>query len=173
MTMNRPLSNWPEAQALASRIDCLEYNPSDNELASLMRQIAKHRHDRLRLSAEECTKVIDFVIKESKRARVKLHLRMIEQAYTAYAMDDAESSFLTWKDTVSSNICEYDSIVDPLKSAGRRAATKEAELKLLTGLQETTPEERLAIWKDKTGKSPASMYRRLEELRQMEPLNAS
>jgi hypothetical protein len=49
---------------------------------------------------------------------------------------------------------------------GSRAARKEQELTIAREIRETTSdrEERLRLWKEKTGKSQAVWYRRLKDL---------
>src|SRR5262249_382437 len=75
---NRKPSDTAEQQALQTRIDVLHYQPTNEEIAALMRKIAAggHRHGDYRLSPEEALEVADAVIERSSRLQRNLDLRL-------------------------------------------------------------------------------------------------
>jgi hypothetical protein len=167
---NLELHPSPLLQALKSRVHYIEYAPSDEEIAALMRHIASQGwpSERPRLSADQSTEVAEFVIAESIRLGHRLDLRMlVDRAFpdmVQYLDGETESH---WRDLVSATLEEQ--LVAPkypLRQPIGRQELKEAEQGFVQQLITTHPtrEEQLAAWCERTRKSPRAFYRRLAEL---------
>ena len=75
--------------AFASRITTLEFAPTQEQVAALMRDIASRgvRRDKWELSASESTEVAEFLIPEARAPGVRLDLRdLIEKSLPDYAL---------------------------------------------------------------------------------------
>ncbi len=176
LAMNRNLSQIsPEALALATRMQVVDYSLDDDEVKVLMYDIAAQTADSSGLSCEERSEVTEFVIERAKAAQVRLNLRMQRHAFETFRMYSLGLHGLDWRDTVDSQICGYDVITTPVVPASMRTSRIEAERELVRSILHLPPAERLAVWTEKSGGSRASFYRRLRDLgeldnQSMEPL---
>ena len=87
----------------ASRITPLEFAPTQEQIAALMRDIAsrKVKREKWELSASECTEVAEFLIPEASTLKVQLDLRdLIEKSLPDYALWKAGLARVHWKDLV-------------------------------------------------------------------------
>ena len=89
--------------AFASRITTLEFAPTQQQVAALMRDIASRgvRRDKWELSASESTEVAEFLIPEARALGVRLDLRdLIEKSLPDYALWKDGLARVHWKDLV-------------------------------------------------------------------------
>jgi len=168
---NPPIRETPLLQTLKSRMHCLEFNPSDDELAALMRQIAcaGWPADKPILPPATCVEVAEFVIEESRRLGCRLDLRaLVEKALPDRAQFDAGQTECHWRDLVVSMLQQRAmDLRHPLRCNGQiRQPRKEAECQVVQDILATylTRSEQLAAWRKKTGKSERAFYRRLSEI---------
>ena len=58
------MADWPELNAIATRIDPVELVVSNEEVAALMREVAQqgYARDNWQLSPAECLEVVNFII---------------------------------------------------------------------------------------------------------------
>jgi Cdc6-like AAA superfamily ATPase len=89
-------------QALKSRVHCLHYDPTDEELAGLMLSISEkgwavNGHY---LNPAECKVVAEFVINESQQLGVRLDLRALDKGFRDYAQWAEDRAETNWKDLV-------------------------------------------------------------------------
>ncbi len=164
LTMNRGPSELPEADALATRLQVIDYSPDDDEVVELMREICDSDDTRYQLSAEERHAVTDFVISCAQTAERRLNLRMQAQAFAAYTLWDTSHSGIHWEDAVDSQIRRSDVVVKPIADAMSRNDVLQRERELIRQIFDLPNAERLKAWEEQTGKSRAAMYRRMQEL---------
>ena len=166
MLMNRGLGSTPEAEALATRIETIEYDLSNAEICALMKdQAAKgYTIGQSKLSPEECSEVVEFLIEGSRKAGRQMNLRMMEAAFKDYLLNSNLDSGCTWKDLVASKIQGQPNVIDAISPAVARAAEKHRELEFARSVADLGREERNSRWFEETGKSPATLYRRLSKV---------
>jgi hypothetical protein len=170
MISNLELHQGPVLDALKSRVHCLRYSPSDEDVAAMMRAIAANGWPagNPKLAPEECREVADFLISESLRIGCHLDLRLlVDKSFPDYLQHQNGDAETHWKDLISTTLQEQ--LVDLKHTALAKASrmeTKEREHCVVRELlaQYTTKEERIAAWQTETGKSERAFYRRLEEI---------
>lgn len=162
---NVALGRDPIADAVASRIVMLEHEPSDEMIAAFMRRQAQNGY--LDMTPEECLKVVEFAIRESRACDYRLNLRIMEKAWQDFRLDDHGKATRTWQDLVRSSLKRIvrNEDVKPIRRADRKAAEQEIALDLYrryphAGDKRLRDEE----WRSLTGKAPDSLYRRHQEL---------
>jgi hypothetical protein len=164
MIANCSMDNLPQLRALKTRIACLQYQPTNQEVAALMRQVASkgHRHGIHTMSAEECREVADEIIERSTKLGRNLDLRLLVNGLQDRLQWSNGSSGTHWKDMIDSRM--KGRAGPPTGEYENRAERKERELTLVRRIAHLSPQERLEVWKLETGKSQQAMYRRLAEL---------
>jgi hypothetical protein len=162
---NCTLDNLPQLRALKTRIPCVHFQPSNEEVAALMRRIAGqgHRHGPYRLTPEECQEVAEEVLLRSQRLQRNLDLRLLVNTFQDRLQWANGSAELHWREMLDSRMKER--AVPPRGDSPSRAERKDRELAVVRRIAHLPPQERLVVWKKETGKSQAALYRRLEELR--------
>lgn len=163
---NRPLAELPELKALQTRIACIHYEPTCDELAALMRKLAAqgYRHGHDELTPEECREVVDVIVERSARLDRHPDMRLMVNSFLdrlQWANGEAETH---WLDLLDSRM--KGRVVTPAGGVGVRAQRKQQELDVLRRIAGLPAQERLQEWMRTTGKSKAALYRRLGELSQ-------
>jgi hypothetical protein len=156
----------PEMRALATRIPCIELEVTNAEVAALMRRVAldglRSGDDRLEL--EERVEVADFVIRESAPLGRPLDMRLYDHGLAARLQFEDHDSGCDWQDMVLSMIRGRPSVRGDIEPAGIRDQKKAQDLEFARQIVDLDPPERLRRWREKTGKSQATMYRYLKKL---------
>jgi hypothetical protein len=160
-------------QALKIRMHYLRHDPTDDQIAALMRHIACRgwQGKEARLTPVECLEVAEFLIAESKRLNSRLDIRhLVEKAFPDFLQHrdgDAESH---WKDLVTTTLEE--AVVELRHSLPNRQGRNEeleAEYRIVRAIlaEFQSPTDRLAAWEERTHgqKSSRAFYRRSQELR--------
>lgn len=153
-------------EALKSRVQYLCYNPSDDQIAAMMRSIAAQGWRTLTL--DERLEVTDFLIAEAQRIGCHLDLRLlVDKAFPDYLQYQNGDTETHWKDLIRTTLEER--LVELRYAAPAKGGRKEAKKQeqglvreLLT--QHQTKEDRIAAWQAETGKSERAFYRRLDEI---------
>jgi hypothetical protein len=160
---NKALPNVPELRALTTRIPCLQFSPSNEELAAYMRKLAKagHRHGPFFLEPASCLEVVAAIIEKTRQLKRPLDLRLFVNACNDRLFYEQGMSESHWLTLLESTI--KGRVVAPEMGCGVRARTKENELAVVRRIVDLPNQERLDAWKKETGKSPAAFYRRLAE----------
>jgi hypothetical protein len=169
MISNRPLADLPELNAVKTRIAVLHLQASDPELRALMRRVALRGfvHEGRRLDAEECQEVCEFIIDQSLSLHRSLDMRLLVNSLQDYLQWQEGDAGCHWHDLVTARLRERppaafrkDLVV------GGRGSLKEKELEVAREIAAATTDrqERLRQWQQRTGKSQATLYRRLAEL---------
>jgi hypothetical protein len=110
---NVPLRCDPLARALGSRLVVLEHEPTDDEIAAFIRQLAfKGFED---LSADECLEVAEFVIVETREFDLRLDLRHMKKAWQDFRQWKHKKAKTHWRDLVRTSLSKLvDEPVVPL-----------------------------------------------------------
>jgi hypothetical protein len=122
---NCPLDDIPELRAIKTRIPCVHFVVSNEEVAAMMRQIASegHRHGAFYLSPSDCREVVDAIIERSSRIQRNLDLRLLINTFKDRLQWENGAAETHWLDLLESRIRER--ILPP---KGRRAMRAEEEL---------------------------------------------
>jgi hypothetical protein len=165
LVANCPLDEIPELRAIKTRISTVRYAPTNDEVAALMRQIARdgHRHGPYRLEAEECLEVAEAIVSRSQRLQRNLDLRLLMNTFKDRLQWQNGSAETHWVDLLESRMKER--VLPPSQQALSRSSRKSEELALVRRIAELPAQKRLQLWTKETGKSQAALYRRLEETR--------
>jgi hypothetical protein len=165
---NRPLGQEvPEVRAIMSRIPSIAFTPPDDEVRALMRNVARRGYvgEGGRMSPPECIEVVEYVIRVAAELECRLDLRWIEHGYGHY-LTDVASGRVDWRDMIHfhcMNTITYFAHTCPASPAVKLATQAEValaqEIEQMSGL---TKEQRVALWAERTGRSGATYYRRLE-----------
>jgi hypothetical protein len=160
---NAALEDVPELRALKTRIACIHFAVTNDEVAALMRRIASegHRHGQFFLPPTACREVVDALIERSARIQRPLDLRLAVNAFMDRLQWEHGAAESHWLDLLESRMRER--ILPP---KGRRAMRAEDELAVARRIAHLPTQERLEVWKRETGRSQASLYRRLGEVSQ-------
>jgi len=167
---NLQLHAHPLLEALKSRVHYLHYDPSDEQIAALMWQVASKgwtcgSHT---MEPDECLEVAEFLIGESERLDARLDMRLlVDKGFPDYVQWRSGDTEAHWRDLVVTTLEQR--LVD-LKHTGTlrlsRTELKEQEHQIIREIVDefTTRDERVAAWSERTGKSERALYRRLREM---------
>ena len=161
---NCGLDDLPQLRAIKTRVPCLQYAPTNEEVAALMRVIARkgHRWGPHHLAPDQCLEVAEAIIERSTRLARNLDLRLLVNTFCDRLQYENGAAQTHWRDLLESRMRER--IIPPAGEVGVRAAQKSKEFEVLRNIAALPAAERLAIWQKETGKSQAALYRRLTEL---------
>ncbi|QDU05926.1 hypothetical protein V6x_56700 [Gimesia chilikensis] len=99
---NFPLRSDPLAKALGSRVVLVEHEPTDEEIAAYIHQLALKGADGL--TVEECIEVSGFLITETRDADLRLDLRQYDKAVRDYRQYKNGHSQTPWHDLVRTSL---------------------------------------------------------------------
>jgi hypothetical protein len=165
---NLELHSAPLLEALKSRVHYLRHDPSDEQIAALMREIASKGRAKPKLSPEECREVAEFVIAESRRVGCRLDIRLlVDKSLPDYAQYRNHNTETHWKDLILATLEQQVMALKYTRGpAATRTAVKADEHQIVRDIVATcsTTHERLAAWREQTQKSERAFYRRLKEI---------
>lgn len=167
---NLELHSQPLLEALKSRVHYLKYAPTDDQIASLMFEIARKGWPRetSTLTSDECLEVAEYLILESQRLNVRLDMRMlVDKAFPDYLQHREGDCESHWKDLIMTSLEEQMvELIHTKAEAHSRQARKEDEHDMIREIMAEYDERdrQLAEWSARTGKSERAFYRRLKEL---------
>lgn len=167
---NLELHETPLLQALKSRVHYLRYEPTDEQIAALILEIASKGLPAQRplLSSSECKEVAEFVIQESQRLKAPLDVRLfIDKALPDYHQHRSGAAETHWKDLVITTLEEQ--LVDLSHTTTKpksRTETKAAEHQIILDIltEFSSRKDQRAAWSERTGKSGRAFERRLREI---------
>ena len=99
---NVPLRTDPLARALGSRVITLEHEPSDEEIATYIRQLAGKGFEGL--TVDECFQVSSFLISETRENDMRLDLRHFNKALRDFLQFKEGRSRTPWRDLVRTSL---------------------------------------------------------------------
>jgi len=167
---NLELHSQPLLEAVKSRVHYLKYSPTDEQLAALMMEVARHGWPITspKLTPGECLEVAVFLIGECQRLGVRLDMRLlVDKAFPDYLQHREGDTEAHWKDLVLTTLEEQLIDLTHTKAeAPSRHAQKEIEHEIIRQLIDefSDREEQVAAWIERTGKSERAFYRRLKEV---------
>lgn len=168
VTANKPLDDWPELAAIKTRIAVMQFQPTQLEVRALMRKVAVggYTHEGFLVEPAACAEVCEFVLAECRGLNRLLDVRLLVNAIGDYLQDTVFHAGCSWRDLVAARIRERPTHFRDEVVIGGRAERLQQELKEAEAISKEakTREDRLRLWRERTGKSQASLYRRLAEL---------
>jgi hypothetical protein len=164
MVMNCPLDDLPQLRALKTRVNCLRFDVTRDEIAARMRQIARegYRFGLYTLLPEDGLEVAEEIIALSHRLQHELDLRLLMNTFRdriQWANGDSETH---WRDLLNTRMKER--VILPQGDYLSQSARTEQERAIARRIAQLPRKERLAAWKKETGKSEPALYRRLNEI---------
>ena len=165
---NRPLGELPEMRAAKTRVASMHLHVTDDEMAALMRRVALegHRDGDRAMEARECLEVAEYVIAESLSLHRPLDMRVQVNSFQDYLQYQAGDAGCHWHDLASCRLKERATAFSVPPTSGSQAERLQRDRDILREIVGATgdPQERLKLWEERTGKSQATMYRRLSEI---------
>lgn len=167
MLSNLKLRDAPIQQALESRVDTLEFNPSPEEIEAFLRSHLEAGYAPHNLSGEECSMVLDRIVAECERFNCRLDFRLVlEKGLRHFAFWKAGQAETDWRDLISSTIKQRADMIEHSMSSLGRADRVKAETVIAGRItaEFTDRASRVQAWIAQTGKSERAYYRRLKGL---------
>jgi hypothetical protein len=165
---NRAIDDVPELRAVKTRIASLHLELTPQELQALMRDVARkgYQHGGIRLEPAACLEVCEFLIEQSLSLCRSLDMRLLLTSFNVRLQWEEGDAACHWKDLVAARLRERATASQNRVEIGSREARKQREHEIVAEILAASPhrEERVRMWKDRTGKSQAAWYRRLAEL---------
>lgn len=154
-------------QAFHSRIHCHEYDPSDEEIAALIRRIAAggYSQGEHQLAPAACLEVAEYVIAETAKYGLRLDLRSYDKAVKDRVQYEEDRTETSWRDLVRFTLRQRLSQSGFAAAGGKRAAHREAMLEVVRGILAEFPDDRprqIRAWKERTDESSRAFYRWLD-----------
>ncbi len=162
---NRSLANRPVLDAIATRLNPMEWRPTERELTALIRHIALGGfvHARDKLTSDECWEVADHLVDCIHQEGRRLDLRLLFHGLLDRIQWRRGEATSHWRDLVASMVSQQPRNAEESLT---RAARKSQEQGLIAEICQGTDDrhEQIRIWMEKTGKSGKAFYRRLKEI---------
>jgi hypothetical protein len=170
---NCPLDNVPELRALKTRIPTVQYQPTNEEVAALMRKISSkgHRLGQQVLSPAECLEVAHEITTRFQRIQRNLDLRLLVNTFNDVLQWKNGSAQMHWQELLDSRLKERVLSAEEVRLS--RSQRKTEELDIVREIAGLPCNDRLAAWIQRTGKSQAAMYRRLDDLKKVSQFSVS
>jgi hypothetical protein len=158
---NCDLADLPLLRALKTRIACVNYKPTNDELAALMRQLARDGQveGAARLGPAKALEVVDAILQRCQRLQRNLDLRLLVNALKDRLQCEDGATECDWRDLLDARMSER--VV--LTGRGLRQQKKNNEREIAHQIVNLPPQERLTAWEQATGKSLSSLYRCLRQ----------
>jgi hypothetical protein len=157
---NKSLDNIPELKAMKTRIATLQLVASFAEISALMRSVAEegYRYGEDYMTPTECLKVANFVIERMQSLARPLDMRVFVNGCKDYIQHKSGQSHTGWEDLIETRLKETTVLRE--KRADKMA--KEAEIAAEIAGKKVSQAKKLALWKERTGKSERAYWRRLK-----------
>jgi hypothetical protein len=166
-------SHKPEVQALKTRLKTLHLVVTDEELRALMRSVSAKGFalNGYTMTPEECGEVCACLEEELHATRSPLSMRLlIDGAFPAYVQHATGGSGVHWRDVVRAIVREQSppvftrpvAIRKSLSRAERKAEHQQIVREILG--QTDDREERLRLWRERTGLEQSAFYARKAEV---------
>jgi hypothetical protein len=167
MIANRPLDGVPELDAVRTRIAVMHLQASDPELRALMRSVSLRgfEADGKQLQPAECIDVCEYIIDQSFALHRQLDMRVLVNSFGDRLQWECHDAGCHWRDLVAARLRERPTAFREAVIIGGRLSHKEQEVEIARQIAQTTRDraERLRRWRERTGKSQQTLYRRLKE----------
>lgn len=165
---NLPLANHNREvlAALQDRVHAIEYEPTDEQVEAHIFDIASQVS--CAESAEKRVMVAEFLIAECRQCEVRPSIRLfVDKALPDFRFWESGQSECDWRDLVRSSVRESTVPQQyPLRNVTRKDRVEAERAIVLEICKECDASERVAKWRERTGKGQSSFYRRYGELKQ-------
>lgn len=149
-------------QALRDRVYAISFDPSDEQLIALFRDIASRGVRGV--PPVDCSSVIEFLIESMGKTSIRPTMRLFHKALRDFELHQGGKCEAHWKDLILSNLREEVLIPEQPLMDVSRAEQSDAERRIAAELGSIgNRKDRLKAWSDRTGKSQAAFYRRFKE----------
>lgn len=151
--------------ALQDRVHVMAYEPTDEEVEAAIFEIAGT--EPRGVSQKDAWMVAQFLIEQCREVGVRISIRLfIDKAISDFRLWHAGNSECDWQDLIASSVRQ---MVVPQKQELRDMTRNDriaAERNLVMNICSTycAPADRVAEWRQQTGKGKSSFYRRHQEL---------
>jgi hypothetical protein len=156
---NRAIDTLPELAALKTRIAVVQLVATFPEVAALMRSVALEgfRFGMDYVTPRECLMVAEFIIDRMAALARPLDMRVYVNGVKDYLQVKSGDSRTDWQNLIETRLKETTVLRETrAQMIAREQATAE-EIRQMGVPQE----EKLRIWRERTGKSDRAYYRRL------------
>ena len=118
------------------------------------------------LASAECRVVCEFIIEQSRSLHRALDMRLLVNGLMDFLAWEEGDTGCHWQDMVATRLKERPITFAVQPDFGTRADRRRRELAIVREIAATTSDrdERLRLWVKTTGKSQATLYRRLAEI---------
>lgn len=160
MLSNRPLADMPELHAIRTRISHLHLQTTDQEIAALMRRIAREgfQHGEQSMAVAECQEVCEYLIAESQTKLAHLDLRLLTNSFLDYLLWKTGYSDSHWQILVATRLDGRNGGEESISPRDRQHVEDMQTLEALLA-QYPTVLAAQAEWCRIRGKSRASFFR--------------
>ncbi len=155
---NVPLRADPLARALGSRIVVLEHEPTDDEIAAFIRHLALDGFEDL--SADECIKVAEFIISETREFDLRLDLRHLTKAFQDFRQHKHGRSLTMWRDLVRTSLRKL--AIEPITISSKKDEIELQRQKVRHAINRFPNDRHAQI--SETGLKSSTFYNRLKEV---------
>ena len=155
---NIPLRADPLARALGSRIVMVEHEPSDNEIAAFMRNLAMSGFEDL--TVDECIEVAEFIISETRQFDLRLDLRHLTKAFQDFRQHKHGRSRTSWRDLVRTSLRKL--AIEPITISSKKDEIELQRQKVRNAIKKH-PNDRNAQMVE-AGLKSSTFYNRLKEV---------
>jgi hypothetical protein len=162
LVANRPLEDQPELAALGTRIPVLRLVATSDEVAARMRSVARKgfRFGRDAVTPKQCLEVAEYVIGRMRSLARPLDMRVYVNGVRDYLQHKAGHSDTDWRDLIETGLRR----TTVLRESRSDVIAREASIALELSRMDVSPDERMGLWKERTGKNERAYYRRLKGL---------
>lgn len=158
----------PVVQALRDRVHVINYDPSDEMMMALFRDLSSKG---IRgLSGDECLEVCDYLVSVMDAESVRPTMRLFDKAIRDFELWKLKKCVSDWRDLIRSTLHEEAVVLEhPVNDLSRREQ-KDIECRIALEIAKTfeTRAERVKAWEEQTGLSEKAFYRRLAEAKRMD-----
>lgn len=155
---NVPLRCDPLARALGSRIVMLEHEPSDEEIAAYIRQLAIKGFTGL--TTEECLHVSEFLIDETRENDMRLDLRHFNKALRDFRQHKDGHAKTSWRDLVRTSLKRL--ATEPVRPTSKKEEMAQQRQQVRKALEEHPDNPQAQI--EATGLKSSTFYARRKEV---------
>lgn len=152
--------------AIKDRAFVINFDPTDEHIISTIKKLA---HDGVGgVASADAAIVADFLIDQCRTQNIRPSVRLfVDKALKDFRLFSRGKCETHWRDLVVSNLKEQMVELKHKTTDLSRAEQTEAEKQIALDIVLTyaKAKDRVAEWKDRTGKSQPAFYRRLKELK--------
>lgn len=154
--------------ALCDRINVIHYEPTDEQMISLMRHVASQGVEGV--SPSQCRTVLNILLQECQDRNIRPSMRLfVDKAMKDFLLYARNQSQLDWRDLIVSSLQQQmirpaHAINDPSRSDQIGLERRIVED---ICMDYSSRDDRIRAWREQTGKSQAAFYRRLQDVKKL------